>query len=435
MTSIKLDICSRLSEGVFLYCANLKTVDLPKCNYLSNSVFFSCLNLERVILRESSVCSVAGNPFSNAGTIFSIYVPVSLVDTYKAATYWKNDSIISRIFPIPDDLMFSNGLVYGWAESMNSTYLETLSITSNDVTGVSMVFLTDLASSTFMNHQNLSYVSIPGVTYYGDDTFAGCTSLSEYEIDSNVTSMGDRVFAGCTSLTTVNVNTDAIPIGSDVFSGCTALTSINVPMLYYSNFIYASGWSEYSSLIVSVTPELAFENGMLYGSASFLDISSITNFGVNKNDIVKIYLPNCTELNVRAIYSCKNLTEVYLPECKTIGMNGIAECPVLNSITLTNCEFISDNAFQGTFQSANINVNIDLPVCSFISTHAFYWTIKLGNITLGSNTMCTLGNNGANVFDTAGNDYSIYVPSSLVDTYKSNMFWNWIQSRIFPIPE
>lgn len=432
LKSIELPECLEISSYAFAYCYSLTFVSLSKCSSIGNKAFSFCSNLYSIYLLNDNVVNIQNRdvffntPIYTESSSGKIYVPYNLVDSYKASPKW--DFFIRKIFPYYDEFEFINGLVVGSASSMDSTYLDVLNISAAEVISVSMYNVESLESSTFMNYPNLVSISFPKLTYYGDDTFAGCTSLSEVII--SLPSLGARVFAGCTSLETVNVKFNGlVTIGSDVFSGCTALTSIYVNEDYYSDYLSAQNWSDYSSFIVSIIPELTFKNGIIYGSASSIGNNFLDILGITKEQVTYVSLPNCLKVENNTFYNCNNLLTVDIPECSYIGTGGFSECANLKSINLTKCEYIGSNAFRGAFQTNGSNINLVLPVCSYIGGSAFYWTKVLSTITFESNSICSISDDP---FNNAGLN-SIYVPASLVDAYKSATNWYKYSNIIFPI--
>ena len=98
LSSISFPLCSTISVGAFARCSSLTTASFPKCEEIWSSAFYSCVRLKSLYLTNSSVVSLShsgafGNTpiggYSNiAGTFGSIYVPTSLLASYKAATNW-----------------------------------------------------------------------------------------------------------------------------------------------------------------------------------------------------------------------------------------------------------------------------------------------------------------------------------------------------------
>lgn len=78
--------------GAFWQCTALKQADFTACVSFAQNAFYGCYALAALILRcTDAVCTLTGNlsgtPIAT-GTGY-IYVPLALVDTYKAATGWS----------------------------------------------------------------------------------------------------------------------------------------------------------------------------------------------------------------------------------------------------------------------------------------------------------------------------------------------------------
>jgi hypothetical protein len=94
LSSIDLSSATTLNNAVFANCSALEVVDLPKATSIITYVFNGCLALKTLILRKSdSICTLSNtNVFNNtpikSGTGY-IYVPSSLIETYKTASQWS----------------------------------------------------------------------------------------------------------------------------------------------------------------------------------------------------------------------------------------------------------------------------------------------------------------------------------------------------------
>jgi hypothetical protein len=97
-----------IGQSAFMHCSSLTTASFSKSPYIAASAFVGCSRLISLYLMGSTVC-VLGNSraFSStpiggytsiAGRTGSIFVPTSLVASYKAATNWTYFS--NRIFGI-----------------------------------------------------------------------------------------------------------------------------------------------------------------------------------------------------------------------------------------------------------------------------------------------------------------------------------------------
>ena len=164
----------------------------------------------------------------------------------------------------------------------------------------------------------------------------------------------------------------------------------------------------------------------LDNSASFVTSDA---FGGNKT-IQTVNLPYATKVGNRAFQNCKKLSQVNLPMCKTIDDNVFYFCGSLSQVSLPVCSTIGWDAFQGCDSLSQIS----LPMCSYIGGNALWGCSLLSIITIGYSSVCRLDN--SNVFGNTqitSSTGSIYVPASLVDSYKSATYWSYFSNRIFPI--
>lgn len=103
LTAISFPSVVSIGASAFLRCYNLATVTLPSASYIGSYAFASCSNLLSMVLLGSSVASLANwnafmfTPISNSttstgGVHGSIYVPLSLYNSYITATFWSTYS-------------------------------------------------------------------------------------------------------------------------------------------------------------------------------------------------------------------------------------------------------------------------------------------------------------------------------------------------------
>ncbi len=93
LTSINLPSVTTMSSAVFYNCTSLITVDFSAITNFTGGVFANCKALKTVVIRNNTMCTLGTtSAFSNCtlinGTGGYIYVPSSLIDTYKTATNW-----------------------------------------------------------------------------------------------------------------------------------------------------------------------------------------------------------------------------------------------------------------------------------------------------------------------------------------------------------
>ena len=103
----------------------------------------------------------------------------------------------------------------------------------------------------------------------------------------------------------------------------------------------------------------------------------------------------------------------------------------VTSITIPNSvTTISLGAF---YQSKLTSIDLPASVTS-IGNNAFYGCTSLTSITIRATTPPTLDSSYSSTFPTTSQSYTIYVPASAVDTYKTTSRWSYWASKIQAIP-
>ena len=105
---------------------------------------------------------------------------------------------------------------------------------------------------------------------------------------------------------------------------------------------------------------------------------------------------------------------------------------VVHSIDLPNVTIIGMNAFQGCTSLTSIN----LPNVIHIYVQVFHGCTNLSTVIISTNQIIELDN--YMVFDNtpiSNKTGYIYVPDSLVNSYKSTSGWSTYASQIKPISE
>ena len=149
------------------------------------------------------------------------------------------------------------------------------------------------------------------------------------------------------------------------------------------------------------------------------------------SSLTQVNLPMCASIDGSAFYNCTSLSQISIPMCSYIGNSAFYNCK-FSQVSLPMCSYIGNYAFDFC---TRLN-QISLPVCSYIGGNAFRWCALLSIITLGYSNICSLA--GSTVFNNTqitSSKGSIYVPASLVDSYKSATNWSYFSTQIFPISE
>ena len=152
--------------------------------------------------------------------------------------------------------------------------------------------------------------------------------------------------------------------------------------------------------------------------------------------LAQINFPQCTTIGSSAFYQCTSLTQINFPQCSTIGTSAFASCTSLSQVSFPQCTTIGTSAFAYCTSLSQVS----FPQCSTINNYAFYYCQNLISLYLLYSSICVL--NGVGTFTSTpisryytaiGRYGSIFVPSSLVASYKNATNWTTYANRIFAI--
>lgn len=247
--------------------------------------------------------------------------------------------------------------------------------------------ITSIGSYAFCSCKNLISVSFPAVTAIRSSAFYYCTNLTTASFPVAKT-IGDSAFYCCSSLTEANFPA-VTNMGGNTFSSCRNLITANFP-------------------VASVV-----------ASSMFFDCSSLTT----------VSFPEATSIGFSAFYGCNKLTTANFPLVKTLNSNVFRECSSLTTISFPAATSIGGSAFRSC---ANLTT-VSFPVAKSIASCAFQDCTKLTTVYL-IGSLCTLSN--SNAFSNAGITSaagSIYVPASLLTSYKTAAQWSYFSTRFVGI--
>lgn len=225
-----------------------------------------------------------------------------------------------------------------------------------------------------------------GTTTSGDiDAFITGTIS---EISSNVTTVHEYAFYGFGNLKTANLPL-ATSIGDRAFYE-SYLQTINAPLVTEIGD-YSFGYCRFSTV--------NFPNVTSIGTGAFMNGSLTT-----------ADFPLVTTINSATFNGCTNLTTINFPKATTIGGTAFNACKYL--------------------------VTADFPLVTSIGSSAFGTCSRLTALILRNSSVCTLSNTSAlsNTPIKSGTGY-IYVPSTLVDSYKAATNWSTYAAQIRAIED
>lgn len=296
-----------------------------------------------------------------------------------------------------------------------------------------------VGSSAFCEATQLSYISLPLCSQISGSAFKSCVALREIELPSCVT-MEYYAFTGCTKLSSISLPV-CRAIGMYAFQSCQNLTSVYFPQCTTINNSAFAGLSNLTKVDLPECTSIAAGTFTQCSSLSLVNLPKCKTTGQYAFQLCKelsvISLPACIALSGYIFSSCTNLKSVSLPVCSIVGSYAFIHCSSLTDISIPSCGTINRCAFSGC---SNLP-NIDLIKCSIIQSSAFYNCNKLSVLILRYSSVAVLSN--STVFQQTPMQYSsylgyfgsIYVPTSLVDAYKSATNWATYADRITAITD
>ena len=183
-------------------------------------------------------------------------------------------------------------------------------------------------------------------------------------------------------------------------------------------------------------------------------ITSVGDYAFNKmNKITEVNLPNVESIGQASFQACTGIQVFDFPKCKTIGVQCFASCNGGLSFSMPLLEKVS----QGSLNSMTRLVSVNLPLVKTIDTQGFYFCsslpkadflqldsigqhgfnqTKMATLIIRTNAVCTLAHTNAflNSPVVRGEGY-IYVPKSLVDSYKTATNWSTYANQIRAIED
>lgn len=407
-------MCRSISADAFNGCRSLSQINLPLCNYLGAGTFDGCISLSSVSL---PVCEdVRGSAFANCTSLSHIELPVC--KSIGAMTFYNCSSLRSVSLPMCEYV--------GRSAFQNCTALSQIELPACKSIG---------SYGTFVG-THLENIILPLCESIDAYTFSRCSYLSSVELGS-CSFLGDGAFAGCSSLTTLILSGSSVCEAYDnyVFNGTpfkSCIGSILVPAKLLGMYKNAPVWSNLSCVIypLSSTPGSYYINWTPSDlSKGSFRIEGYTQYFADFSGsfpwfdgVIDAYYDSSADVYKGAFaYTSIStiITNAYKVESKAFDT-----CELLTTASFPNCSYIGDYTFIYCSRLTTLN----LPVCEYLGDKVFADCGSSLQVILGNSSVCKLNGTLANNFSG-----TIYVPSSLVDAYKSAVNWSNFSSRIFPI--
>ena len=211
---------------------------------IGSYAFYSCNLIDEIALPDTLV-SISSYAFAQCNSLSSITIPKNVHSVVERAF---NSNTLSSIAVAEGNTYYkasgnclveisSKKLVLGCADS----------VIPNDGS------VTAIGNYAFYGCAGLSSLEIPdSITNIGSYAFALCTGLTDVTMPYELTNISSYAFSDCSALEDVLCLSAEIPtLGTGAFARCGALANIRVDSELVSDYKAASGWSDYSDIIVS----------------------------------------------------------------------------------------------------------------------------------------------------------------------------------------
>ena len=94
LTNVVITQETSLAENAFTGCMNITSIELNAVQSISDYAFYGCDGLVSLTIRAQTVPALSANAF-NGGKVVTVYVPVELVEQYKADEQWNKHTIMA----------------------------------------------------------------------------------------------------------------------------------------------------------------------------------------------------------------------------------------------------------------------------------------------------------------------------------------------------
>lgn len=145
--------------------------------------------------------------------------------------------------------------------------------------------------------------------------------------------------------------------------------------------------------------------------------------------LTTVNLPEATSLGVYAFYDCGNLTTFYGPKVAKLGTYTFYRCSKLKEVSFP----LTSSVPVSCFYRCTSLTKADLGAATVIDSSAFAYCTALETVILRkTDAVVTLNSSG---FSNANFDGYVYVPTALVESYKTETNWSVHASRIRAIED
>lgn len=253
--------------------------------------------------------------------------------------------------------------------------------------------------------------------------------------DNEITTVGAYAFNGCNKMKSVNLQ-NATYVGASAFDGCSALTDVNLPN---AKTVGGNAFQNCTSLTKLDLPKATVLNGYLVSGCSSLTELNMPNaesgrgFAIAGSKVEHLNLPKFASAGSSVFRNATYLRTVDMPKLSKLEQFLFMGDTALETVTFPKVASVAGQAME----SCSALTYVDLPICKRIDAKGFNKCSSLETLILRRTTdVCALANVSAftGTLIASGTGF-IYVPSALVDSYKSATNWSTFASQFRAIED
>ena len=386
----KLVLPATVSEIVgwnFMDCPNLTEVVINSTalTVIGDCNFVDCPDLLNIRIMSAvpplfdPEGSGAGSCFVDLPESWKVWVPVQSYEAYLSADGWKEPAIKDHIYRYITSMTNppSNEIWY------TSTYDRAVNYTEDGVTGNTVDTDNCIAPA---DNNGIGIIRFTAPLTQIDIGALAHQDIKSVAIPESVTVIKDQAFSVCPYLTEMTIPSSVVQLGSDPDPMKCISPFVATPCTFRGKFAMSGG----DGLVVERNGE-----------------KILTNF--NSWMIGTFEVPSDVTMIAPAAFLGTRLDHLYLPE----GIKSIGDLAMANSSSLMDITLPASLTTVGSG--------------AFMSDSRLSW-IKMESSSLPAVVDYIGAASGVGVFDSTG-DCPIFVPSSMLDTYKTTAPWNSYASR------
>ena len=196
------------------------------------------------------------------------------------------------------------------------------------------------------------------VTFIGNNSFAGCSSVKEIKLSNCLENILSSAFENCSGITELVIPDSVTKMGTNMLRGCTKLETLQLPYAAvdkYSTITEGSfdGYSSVSDLFIAHSGygnDINLYNGYSISKITITGGEKIPNYafsGMSTLKEIDLSKTKISQIGTCAFNYCTSLEDVKLPDSlRSIDESAFENCKSISNIKLNNgLEKIGDKVF------------------------------------------------------------------------------------------